>query len=197
MTVQLTLSQGGLTVNTIRFIFVTLLLAGVTLATDRNTALAASAKAIDQDATIALERLYATNSKAKDLGQKAAAILVFPKIVKAGLVIGGSYGEGVLRRAGKTDGYYSSAAASYGLQAGAQSFGYVMFFMNEKSVSYLKSTNGWEIGAGPSVVMLDNGIGKKMSSTTLTEDVYAIIFNQSGMMAGMGLEGSKLSKISR
>ena len=161
------------------------------------TASAASAGEIDQDASIALERLYKSKPKAKGLADQAVAILVFPKIVKAGLIVGGAYGEGVLRRGGKSVGYYNSVAASYGLQAGGQSFGYVMFFMNEESVNYLNSSDGWEIGAGPSVVVLEDGFGMKSSSTTLSKDVYAVIFNQSGLMAGIGLEGSKISKIKR
>ncbi|WP_455374116.1 lipid-binding SYLF domain-containing protein [Limibacillus halophilus] len=158
---------------------------------------AASAAEIDQDASIALERLYKAKPKAKSLADQAVAILVFPKIVKAGLIVGGAYGEGVLRRGGKSVGYYNSVAASYGLQAGGQSFGYVMFFMNEESVNYLNSSDGWEVGAGPSVVVLEDGFGMKSSSTTLSKDVYAVIFNQSGLMAGIGLEGSKISKIKR
>jgi lipid-binding SYLF domain-containing protein len=160
-------------------------------------AYAASAAEIDQDASIALERLYESNPRAKSLADQSVAILVFPKIVKAGLIVGGAYGEGVLRRGGKSVGYYNSVAASYGLQAGGQSFGYVMFFLNEESVDYLNSSDGWEIGAGPSVVVLEDGFGMKSSSTTLSKDVYAVIFNQSGLMAGIGLEGSKISKIKR
>jgi lipid-binding SYLF domain-containing protein len=160
-------------------------------------AYAASAQEIDQDASIALERLYSSKPKAKDLADQAVAVLVFPKIVKAGLIVGGAYGEGVLRQNGESVGYYNSIAASYGLQAGGQTFGYVMFFMNEESVDYLESSDGWEIGAGPSVVVLEDGFGMKSSSTTLTKDVYAVIFNQSGLMAGIGLEGSKISRIER
>jgi len=159
------------------------------------SALAASTDEIDHDATLALERLYKSDPEAKELGEKARAILIFPRIVKAGFLIGGAFGDGVLRKDGKTDGYYRSVAASYGLQAGAQTFGYAIFLMNDSAVEYLEKSDGWEIGAGPSVVVLDDGFGKKASSTTLTEDAYAIIFNQSGLMAGIGLEGSKISKI--
>ncbi|WP_455372857.1 lipid-binding SYLF domain-containing protein [Limibacillus halophilus] len=158
---------------------------------------AASAQEIDQDATLALERLYKSDPAAKELAGKAAAILIFPQITKAGLMIGGAYGEGVLRKGGKSVGYFSSVAASYGLQAGAQTFGYAMFFMNEEAVAYLDSSDGWEIGSGPSVVVADDGFGKKMSSTTLSEDAYAFIFDQSGLMAGLGIEGSKISRIDR
>jgi lipid-binding SYLF domain-containing protein len=178
-----------------RYLLAMLFIAQTIFVTHGSPAYAATGAEIDQDATIALERLYKADPGAKAIGEKATAILVFPSIVKAGLIVGGAYGEGALRKGSKTIGYYSSVAASYGLQAGAQSFGYVMFFMNEEAVSHLESSQGWEIGAGPSVAVLDKGFGKKMSTTTLTEDVYAVIFDQSGLMAGLGLEGSKISKI--
>ena len=173
------------------------LLATVIIIGLSETVHAGTAQEIDQDASVALERLYKSDPAAKELAGKAVAILIFPQITKAGLMIGGAYGEGVLRTGGKSLGYYSSVAASYGLQAGAQTFGYAMFFMNKEAVAYLDSSDGWEIGSGPSVVVADDGFSKKMSSTTLSEDVYAFIFNQSGLMAGLGIEGSKISRIDR
>ena len=159
------------------------------------SALAASASEIDRNSTVALETLYETVPGAKTLGNKAKAILVFPNIVKAGFIIGGQYGDGALREKGKTVGYYRSLAASYGLQAGVQSFGYTLFFMDDASLRYLKRSEGWEIGTGPSVVLLDKGFGKNLSSTTLQKGVYAFIFDQKGLMAGIGLQGSKITRI--
>jgi lipid-binding SYLF domain-containing protein len=156
---------------------------------------AASAAAIDADANAALNKLYETQPVAKMLSEKAAAILVFPNIVKAGFIVGAQYGQGALRKKGKTVGYYNSVAGSYGLQAGAQSFGYVMFLMTDSSVRYLDRSDGWEIGVGPSIVVVDEGIGKSLTSTTLKSDVYAFIFDQQGLMAGIGLQGSKITKI--
>ncbi len=150
---------------------------------------------LDREAAAALRRLLAGNEVARLLSDKALAILVFPKIVKVGFLLGGAYGEGALRQGGRTLGYYNSAAASYGLQAGAQWFGYALFFMNAGALKYLDNSQGFEIGAGPSVVVVDQGVGKKFSSTTLTQDVYAFIFNQKGLMAGLGIEGSKITKI--
>jgi lipid-binding SYLF domain-containing protein len=158
-------------------------------------ALAASASEIDRNSTAALETLYETVPGAKTLGNKAKGILVFPDIVKAGFIIGGQYGDGALREKGKTVGYYRSLAASYGLQAGVQSFGYALFFMDDASLRYLRKSQGWEIGTGPSVVLLDKGFGKNLSSTTLQKGVYAFIFNQKGLMAGIGLQGSKITRI--
>ena len=159
------------------------------------TAHAASARQIDQDATRALQNLYASQPKAHTLGNKARAILIFPKIVKAGLLIGGQSGDGVLRIAGKAAGYYNISAGSFGLQAGVQWFSYVLFFMTESALEYLTKSDGWAIGSGPSVVVVDKGAAASINSTTLSQDVYAFPFGQHGLMAGLGLEGSKITHI--
>jgi lipid-binding SYLF domain-containing protein len=157
--------------------------------------LAASAKEIDRKATKALQKLYASTPEAKKLAAKAKGILIFPDIVKGGFIIGGQFGDGALRVNGTTVNYYRSVAGSYGLQAGVQSFGYAMMFMDDASLAYLDQSDGWEIGSGPSVVVVDKGAGKTLSSTTLRSGVYAFIFGQKGLMAGVGLQGSKITKI--
>jgi lipid-binding SYLF domain-containing protein len=96
-----------------------------------------------------LKKLYASEPLAKMIGEKAKAVLVFPTIVKAGFIVGGQYGEGSLLKRGKLVGHYNSLAASYGLQAGAQSFGYALFLMNDKALEYLDKSDGWELGVGP------------------------------------------------
>jgi lipid-binding SYLF domain-containing protein len=156
---------------------------------------AASAATLSRDAMSALNSLYAKEPRARKLGEKAIAILVFPKITKAGLLVGGQYGEGALLQGGKALEYYSIAAGSLGLQIGAQTFSYALFFMKQSALDYLRKSDGWSIGSGPSVVVLDKGAAASVTSTTLTEDVYAIPFGQSGLMAGIGLEGSKISRI--
>jgi len=156
---------------------------------------AASAAAIDADVDAALMKLYEEQPVAKMLSNKAVAILVFPNMVKAGFLVGAQYGQGALLKNGKTTGYYNSVAASYGLQAGAQSFGYVLFLMTPSAVHYLNRSGGWEIGVGPSVVVADEGIARTLTSTTLKSDVYAFIFDQKGLMAGLGIQGSKITKI--
>jgi lipid-binding SYLF domain-containing protein len=158
-------------------------------------AIAASASEIDRNATQALYTLYNTTPGAKALGNKAKAILIFPNIVKGGFVVAGQFGDGALRRRGRTVGYYRSVAASYGLQAGVQSFGYVLFFMDEASLQYLNKSDGWELGSGPSLVVLDKGFGKNVSTTTMQKGVYAFIFNQKGLMGGIGIQGSKITRI--
>jgi lipid-binding SYLF domain-containing protein len=156
---------------------------------------AASASDIDRDATAALRNLYGSTPGAKGLSHKAKGILIFPSIIKGGFVVGGQYGDGALRQGAKTVGYYRSIAASYGLQAGVQSFGYVLMFMDDASLAYLDKSGGWEIGTGPSVVIVDKGMGKSLTSTTVKSGVYAFIFGQKGLMAGIGLQGSKITKI--
>jgi lipid-binding SYLF domain-containing protein len=158
-------------------------------------ALAASAREIDRSATQVLTVLYQKTPGAKALADKAVAMLVFPSIVKGGFIIGGQFGDGALRKHGMTVAYYRSVAASYGLQVGVQTYGYVLFFMDDASVQYLDKSDGWELGSGPSLVVLDEGFGKSFSTTTLQKGVYAFIFNQKGLMAGIGLQGSKITKI--
>src|SRR5215472_2662109 len=157
--------------------------------------LAASKSEIDRSATQALTTLYKNTPGAKALADKAVAVLVFPSIVKGGFIIAGQFGDGALRKKGKTVAYYRSLAASYGFQAGVQTYGYALFFMDEASVKYLDKSDGWEIGTGPSLVVVDEGFGKSTSTTTLQKGVYAFIFNQKGLMAGAGIQGSKITKI--
>src|SRR5262245_42798534 len=147
---------------------------------------AASAAVIDQEVDAALAALYATTPRAQELAAKAKGILVFPNIVKAGFLVGAQYGDGALRVQGRTVGYYNTLAASYGLQAGVQAFSYVLFFMTDGALKYLQESEGWELGAGPSVVVLDEGQAKSLTTTTLRDDVYAFIFHQEGLMAGLG-----------
>lgn len=154
-----------------------------------------TAAQLNTDAQKALNGLYAKVPGAKAIGAQAKAVLVFPKVTKAGLGIGGQYGEGALIQGGRPVAYYNTAGASYGLQAGAQTYGYAMFFMNDAALKSLDRTEGFEVGVGPSVVVLDEGKAKTMTSTTMKDDVYAFIFQQKGLMAGLGLQGNKITKI--
>lgn len=158
---------------------------------------AATAEDLNTDATQALNTLYKTNPIAEQLSRTARAVLVFPNIVKAGFVFGGSYGEGILREGRNDITYYNSVGASWGLQAGAQSFGYAVFLMNNKAVDYIHKSEGWEIGVGPTVVIVNEGVAKNLSTSTLKDDAYAFIFDQEGLMAGLSIEGTKISRIKR
>jgi lipid-binding SYLF domain-containing protein len=152
---------------------------------------------LEQKARDAYKTLIATTPKAADLRNNATAVLVFPGIVKAGLLVGGQEGDGVLfDPSGKVLGYYNMTAVSYGLQAGAQSFSQVMFLMTPAALQYLNSSQGWSVGVGPSVVVMDEGTARTMTTTTMQSDVYAFIFGQSGLMAGMGVQGQKITPLS-
>ncbi|HYH40649.1 MAG TPA: lipid-binding SYLF domain-containing protein [Burkholderiales bacterium] len=158
-------------------------------------ALAGEKASLEQNARGAYKNLVATVPAAKALSKNAVAVLVFPAITKAGLVVGGQYGEGVLfRKGGKAAGRYSTAGASYGFQAGAQKYGYAMFFMNDGALDALDRTDGFEIGVGPSIVVVDQGMGKSATTITAQSDIYAFIFSQKGLMAGVGLQGNKITK---
>jgi len=158
-------------------------------------ALAGTAQEIDTAVDGALNELYAANPDAKALSRSAKAILVFPNVVKAGFIGGLQFGEGALRSGGRTVGYYNTTAGSYGLQAGVQKFSYALFFMTDSALDYLKGSQGWEIGTGPSVTIVDAGVAKALTSTTLHKDVYAFFFDQSGLFAGVGLQGTKITRI--
>ena len=184
-----------------RRMFLALMLAGTAAlpisAVTFASANAATAEDLNKDANQAVQLLYKTNPLAEQISKQARAVLVFPKIIKAGLVFGGSYGEGVLKEGPKVVNYYNSVSGSWGLQAGAQSFGYVVFLMNDKAVDYLNKSEGWEIGVGPTVVIVNEGVAKNLSTSTLKDDAYAFIFDQEGLMAGVSIEGTKISKIKR
>lgn len=158
-------------------------------------ATADSAAELDRDVDSAYQKLMTSSPAAKELAAVSKGALIFPDIVKAGLVIGGQYGKGALRVRGKTQGYYNTAAASFGLQAGAQSFGYVMFFMTDSALKYLEQSDGWEIGVGPNIVVVDEGAARALTTSTAKEDIYVFFFNQKGLMAGLGIQGSKITKI--
>ncbi len=159
-----------------------------------STAGAASKEEINANADKALASLYKSIPDTKKIGNKAAGVLVFPKIVKAGLIIGGAGGEGVLRVGGRVDSYYTSASASFGLQAGGTTFGYIMFLMTKDAVSYLKRTDGWEVGVGPSYVIGDEKYASKYTTTSEQDGVIVFFVNQQGAFAGGGIEGTKITK---
>ena len=147
------------------------------------------------DSRRALQQLVAQNPAAAKAKSKALAILVFPDVVKAGFIFGAQGGQGILFMHGQRAGRYRTAAASYGLQAGVQKYGYALFFMNQRAVNWVNSSNGWEIGTGPSVVIVDKGMARSFSTATMHSGIYAFTFDQQGLMAGLGLQGSKIMRI--
>lgn len=156
---------------------------------------AGSAAELDRKVAAAERNLLASHEAARLLAKEARAILVFPNIVKGGFLFGGQFGDGALRREGRSVAYYRSVAASYGLQAGVQTFGYALFLMNEKALKYLDESAGWELGVGPTLVVVDKGTASALTTTTARSDVYAFFFDQQGLMAGIGIQGSKITRI--
>ena len=169
----------------------------MTVTITANPAMAASAAEINRSVDAALASLHASVPETRQLANRAKAVLVFPNILKAGFLFGAQYGEGALRVRGKTAGYYNTAAASYGLQAGVQAFGYALFFMSDSARDYLSKSGGFELGTGPSIVVLDAGTARALTSTTMQNDIYAVFFDQRGLMAGLGLQGSKISRMDK
>lgn len=152
---------------------------------------------LDAAATAVLNDLLKRSTAAKSLSKKAVGVMVFPKITKAGMVVGGQYGDGVLKRNGKTVAYYNSTAASYGMQVGVQTFSYVLFFMSEAALAQIDKNQGLEIGVGPSLVVVDEGMARTLTTTTANQDIYAFVFGQKGLMAGVGLQGTKVTRIQK
>jgi lipid-binding SYLF domain-containing protein len=144
----------------------------------------------------ALNDLYRSNPAARRLGARAKGIIVFPNITKGGLMVGGMAGNGALiRNDGTIHDFYQTAGASYGFQAGIQEFGYALFLMDDAAFANLNRSGGWEIGSSPSLVIVDEGMAASLSTTTLNKSTYAFFFNQRGLMGGLGLQGSRITRI--
>lgn len=155
---------------------------------------AATRAEIDAEVAAAMTSLRALPETAP-LFRQARATLIFPRILSGGFIVGGQYGEGKLQAGGATQGYYNIAGASFGFLAGAQVSGLAMFFMTDAALAALMNSDGWEIGTGPSVVIVDRGLQANLTSTTLAEPVYAISFSQQGLMASLALNGTKITRI--
>src|SRR5216110_2959543 len=129
------------------------------------------------DSRRALQQLVAQNPAAAKCKSKAAAVLVFPDVVKAGFIFGAQGGQGILFMHGRPSGRYRTVAASYGLQAGVQKYGYALFLMNQKAVDWVNNTRGWQIGTGPSVVIVDKGMARSFTTDTIHSGIYAFRFS--------------------
>ncbi len=147
------------------------------------------------NAVRSLQRLESMEPRSQYIARHAKAVLVFPSILKAGLVFGGESGNGVLLVHGRPAGFYNLSGGSWGLQIGGQDFSYAVFFMKDSALNYLNQAGGFEAGTGPSIVVINQGAGAEANSTTLTHDVYAFPFNQKGLMADLTLQGTKITQI--
>jgi lipid-binding SYLF domain-containing protein len=177
-----------------RYLLILSILALICFAYPLNIA-AESARQMRRSASQALENLYSSTTAARALAERAAGILVFPEIIKGGFIVAAQYGNGVLFKKGKAVGYYNTTSGSFGFQAGVQSFGYALFFMTPEDLAYLEKSQGWELGVGPSITIVDIGLASSLSTTTARKGVYAFFFDQKGLMGGIGLQGTKITRI--
>jgi len=158
---------------------------------------AASAKDIDQEATAALNALYAKSPGARALGEKAKAVIVFPTVYKAALVLGGQGGNGAMFQDGRIVGHYNIGGVVAGLEAGAQAYSYALFFMSDGALERLNSVKGFEIGMDPNIVVVNAGAGANVSTTTAQRDVYGYVYGTSGLMGGVSLQGLKITRLAK
>jgi lipid-binding SYLF domain-containing protein len=156
---------------------------------------AAKRREIDSSVDNALSELYAKGGGSKELVSKARGVLVFPKVVSAGFVVGGSYGEGALREGGTTTGYYSVGAGSVGLLAGAQSKAMYVLFMTQEALQKFKASKGWTAGADASVVVANVGADARIDTKTAQAPIIGYVLTNAGFMANLSLDGTKITKL--
>ncbi|MEX3982096.1 YSC84-related protein [Paraburkholderia sp. EG287A] len=156
---------------------------------------AAKRHEIDAEVNETLSRLFETVKGSKELVSKANGVLVFPSVIKAGFIAGGEYGKGALRVGGKTVGYYSTAAGSFGLQAGAQSKAVIFLFMTHDALNSFRNSKGWSVGGEGSVALLKVGANGEIDTTTATAPVEAIVLTNAGLMGDVSLAGTKISRL--
>jgi len=158
---------------------------------------AASAYEIDADVRAALSHFYGSVGGSRELVRDAAAVLVFPSVVKAGIGVGGEYGEGALLRQGHNDGYYNTVSASFGFQLGVQARTVIICFMTEEAFMSFRRKSGWKVGVDGSVTLVTVGVGGSIDTNQIRKPVIGFILDQKGLMYNLTLEGSKISRISR
>ncbi|HEY3600097.1 MAG TPA: YSC84-related protein [Paraburkholderia sp.] len=152
-------------------------------------------QSINADVNATLSRLYTTVNGSRELVAKARGVLVFPSVVQAGFWIGGQYGNGALRVGGQTAGYYSTAAGSFGLQIGAQSKAIVFLFMTQQALDDFRNSPGWAVGGDATVAVVKVGANGNIDSSTATAPIEAFVMTNAGLMAGISLEGTKVTKL--
>ncbi|MYN12565.1 twin-arginine translocation pathway signal [Pusillimonas sp. TS35] len=151
--------------------------------------------AVDSRVDATLQRLYEVAPAARAEVANAKGVLIFPKVLSAGFIVGGEHGDGVLRVGGRNEGYYSTTSGSFGLQAGAQSKAIVMLFKTQEALDHFRKSNGWKVGADATVAVANIGANGVIDSNTLRQPVVAFVMTNAGLMAGVSLEGTKISKL--
>ncbi|OZI41288.1 twin-arginine translocation pathway signal [Bordetella genomosp. 5] len=188
------LRRGGLAAATVAL--AGLVFTGCTTTSPQSTASSTSQRQeINSGADATLSKLYQTSPQAKDLVQKAKGVLVFPSVLSASFVVGAQHGKGVLRVNGANAGYYSTTAGSVGFQAGAQSKAVVLLFMTQESLDKFRNSNGWTAGADASVAVANIGANGRIDTNTAQQPIVGFVMNNTGLMAGVSLEGAKINKL--
>lgn len=159
--------------------------------------IAHAGKNLDEEASAALNALYAKTPGAKALGEKAKAVIVFPTVYKAAFVLGGQGGDGAMFQGGRIVGHYNIAGVVAGLEAGAQAYSYALFFMSDAALERLSAVKGWEIGVDPNIVVINAGAGANVSTTTADRDVYGYVFGATGLMGGVSFQGLKITRLAK
>ena len=162
-----------------------------------SASIAKSAKEIDIQVDVALEKFNKDITGGKEFLASAKGVLVFPSVIKAGIGIGGEYGEGALRIKGKTVDYYSTAAGSIGFQLGAQAKTVILVFMEDKALKNFRDSKGWEAGVDGSVALVELGTGGSIDSSNIKDPIVGFVFGNKGLMFNLTLEGSKFTKLVR
>lgn len=158
---------------------------------------ATSSAEIDAGVNQTLSRFTKEVAGADAFLKSAKGALVFPKVYKAGIGIGGEYGEGALRVGGRTVDYYSTAAASIGFQLGGQVKSIIILFMQDEALQKFRNSEGWKAGVDGSIALVDIGAGRELSTQTIKDPIVAFIFDQKGLMYNLTLEGSKFTKLKK
>jgi lipid-binding SYLF domain-containing protein len=158
---------------------------------------AASGPEIDADVNATLTKFFNRVGGARELAAKANGILVFPSVVKAGMGIGGEYGEGALRVGGRTVAYYNTVSASFGFQLGVQERSIVIMFMTPSALDKFQHSDGWKVGVDGSIAIVTLGVGGSIDTTKITKPVIGFILDPKGLMYNLTLEGSKITRIDR
>jgi lipid-binding SYLF domain-containing protein len=176
---------------------ITIFFASLMLVTTPDLSRASSAQEINDAANATLHRFVEQNPSAEELGRKAPGVLVFPSVIKAGMLLGGQYGEGVLIAHGNAAGYYNIISASLGFQLGVQSLSIIIVFMTDQSLADFQNAYGWKVGIDGSIVVVTLGAGGSIDTHSLTSPIIAFVTDQEGLMYSLSLEGSKISRIER
>ena len=181
------------TEKTVRLFFIGLAIAILGLFS--HNAYAKTAAEIDADASMTLKRFYKEVNGAEEIASSAKALLVMSGVSKAGFFVGGTYGQGVLRINGKSQGYYNLIAGSYGFTFGAEQMDIILVFMTEEALKQFRDIDGWEAGVTANVAVIDAGGGKRLDTTSLQDPVAAFVFDVKGLIVDISLKGAKFTRI--